>query len=309
MPRFLRRTLRVLLAIFLLLNVIAALHAWRFTHFEDDAVARTQEKGLSFGEKLGILFTGARNPRPRNNTVPDTAYVVVRIPSNVMLEAWWMPRDSACGTVILFHGYGGSKSGLTDKAGVFRALGYNTLLVDFMGAGGSEGRQCTVGYKEAVEVRDALNWVRARGEQNTVLYGTSMGAAAILKALSDSALPVRSAIVECPFGTMLETVKNRFHSLGVPTVPMAHLLLFWGGVLNGFNAFAHNPETYAARVHCPVLLMWGELDAKVLRSETYAIYHKLAGPKKLVTFPLAGHENYLVKYRQEWTAAVTGFLE
>ncbi|GAA4318351.1 alpha/beta hydrolase [Flaviaesturariibacter amylovorans] len=308
MRRHLRRLLRLLLIVFVLLNAVAALHAWRFTHFDNGGV-KPNERGLTFGQKLSMALTGVPNPRPRNTQAPDTAYETVAIASNVRLEAWWIRVRQPKGTVLLFHGYGGSKSGLLDKASVFRGLGYNTLLVDFMGAGGSEGRQCTIGHRESVEVRDAVRWLQGQGEKDLWLFGTSMGAAALLKALAEEPIPVRGALIECPFGTMTQTVKNRFSMQGAPAFPMAHLLLFWGGVMNGFNAFAHNPETYARNVSVPVLLMWGEQDSKVLRSETDALFQNLAGPKRLVTFPEAGHENYLRHYAPEWTAAVESFLE
>jgi len=34
----------------------------------------------------------------------------------------------------------------------------------------------------------------------------------------------------------------------------------------------------------------------------------LKGTKQLVTYPQAGHENYLLKYKTEWTTDVAAFL-
>jgi uncharacterized protein len=129
-----------------------------------------------------------------------------------------------------------------------------------------------------------------------------------MKAINDYELPVSSVILECPFGSMLQTVKSRFSMMHIPSFPMAYLLMFWGGVENWFNPFSHNPANYAKKIHCPVLLFYGEKDIKVSAAETDLIYHNLAAPKKLVKFPLAGHENYLKKYNAEWTAQVSGFL-
>jgi alpha-beta hydrolase superfamily lysophospholipase len=309
MRPFVRRGLRVLLVLFILLNIVAAMHAWRFTHFEEPEVVRTREKGLSFIQKVGILLTGVHNPKPVNRAAPDTAFQRVSILSDVAVDAWWIPVSGAHGSVLLCHGYGGAKAGMLDKADAFRAMGYSTLLIDFRGAGGSPGNQCTIGWKESIEVRDAVQWLRRRDSTKPViLFGTSMGAAAIMKAAADSPALADRIIIECPFGSMTETVKNRFHTQGVPTFPMAYLLLFWGSVENGFNAFAHNPEAYAARIKEPTLLLWGEKDEKVSRSETNTIFRNLAGPKRVYTFPEAGHENYLRKYYTEWNFQVAQFL-
>jgi len=47
----------------------------------------------------------------------------------------------------------------------------------------------------------------------------------------------------------------------------------------------------------------------VSREEIDEIYQNLNGEKILKTFQLAGHENYLLKYKVEWTTVVTKFLD
>lgn len=219
-----------------------------------------------------------------------------------------LKADSPKGSVILFHGYGGEKSSMLDKADIFLRLGYNALLVDFMGSGGSEGNQTSIGFHEAEEVKTAFDYVKARYGTNIVLFGTSMGAVAIMKAQADYNPGVSSIIVECPFGTMLETVQARFSSMNVPSFPMANLLVLWGGVQNGFNAFKHNPASYAKSITCPVLLLSGEKDERVSMKEITRIFENLRGVKKLKTYALAGHENYLTKYEDEWTTDIEAFL-
>lgn len=291
------------------MNVIAFFHAYKFTHFDTSEGQRIKDaRQLSFAQKLGLVLFGMDNPRPLNKKTPDKNFKTIRLKSNKEIECWLIKTEDAKGTVVLFHGYGGEKSSMLDKADVFQRLGFNTLLVDFMGAGGSEGNQTTIGFKEADQVKTCVEFLRRGGEKNIVLFGTSLGAAAIMKAMHDYTLPVISIIIECPFGTMLQTVKNRFTTMHVPTFPMANLLVFWGGVLNGFNAFDHNPVDYAKEINCPTLLFYGAKDEKVTAEETRAIFNNLAGPKKLVTFPLAGHENYLRKYRDLWTEEVSAFL-
>lgn len=303
-----KRSLWFLLFVFILMNGVAAFHAYKFTHFKTGAGRKREAAEMKFGDKLSALFFGVDLPRPENENCPNIPYEKVRINSNKQLDAWLIKVDSAKGTVILFHGYGGEKSSMLDKAYVFNRLGYNTMLVDFMGCGGSQGNQTTIGFQEAREVKDCLEWLREKGLQNIILFGTSMGAAAIMKAMHDDTLKASGVILECPFGTMMETVKSRFKMMGAPAFPMAQLLMFWGGTMNGFNAFEHNPSTYAKAIHAPVLLIYGEKDIKVSAEETERIYQNLPGQKKLLKLLLAGHENYLVKYRKEWTEAVNAFV-
>ncbi|MFC6999235.1 alpha/beta hydrolase [Rufibacter roseus] len=291
------------------MNVLAAFHAYTFTHFSSSATAKTNSnQDFTLAQKAGILLFGVSNPRPENSTLPEAPFELVSLPAAVPIEAWFIPTENARGTVILCHGYGGEKSSMLDKANIFRSLGYNTFLMDFRGAGNSGGNQTTIGYKEAQEVKLALEYCRNRGEERLILFGTSMGAVAIMHALQDPSVRVDGIILECPYGSVLQTVQNRFKMMGVPMFPMAYLLTFWGGALNGFNAFSHVPSEYAASIQVPTLLLYGEKDSKVTYQETEEIFRNLRGPKNLRTYPDAGHENYLLRYEGEWTADVKGFL-
>jgi alpha-beta hydrolase superfamily lysophospholipase len=305
-----RKLLYLLGFVFLLLNTIACFHAYKFTHFDETITQKPKDpKDLVFTEKLQALLLGVSLPRPQNSSSPNFPFSEITLNSNKKIVCWLSKIDNPKGTVILFHGYGGQKAKMIDKANEFIKLGYNTLLVDFMGSGKSEGNQTTIGFKEAEQVKTAFDYLESLGEKNIVIFGTSMGAAAILKAQNDYQLKVSKIIIECPFGTMLQTVKARFNNMHVPSFPMAYLLVFWGGTINGFNAFNHNPQNYASQVKCPVLLMYGLKDDKVSIDETNQIFNNLNGPKKLVTFANASHENYLNKYKKEWLLAVTEFLK
>ncbi len=296
---------------FTLMNVVAFFHAYKFTHFVNGELVKTKDaRQLSITAKIRALFLGIDNPRPVNKVVPAGPFETVRLHSNKEIECWRIKTKSALvkGTVVLFHGYSGQKSSLLDKAEEFRQMGYNTMLVDFMGSGGSEGNQTTIGFHEAEEVKTCVDYLRREGEHPIYLFGTSMGAVAILKAINDHGVEPSAIIIECPFGSMYQTTCARFRSMHVPAFPMAALLDFWGGVQNNFWAFGHNPAEYAKAVDCPVLLLYGEQDEKVSRQEIDEIYTNLSGVKQLKTYPRAGHENYLRRYRQQWTQDVHAFL-
>ncbi len=295
--------------LFLLMNIVAGFHAWKFTHFDPAASTKPKESAtMPFLQKAGLLFTGVSLPRPRNLVHPALPFETVTLQADKRIVCWWIGRDNTKGTVIMCHGYGSCKAAMLDRAYAIAAMGYQVFLPDFMGAGDSEGNQCTIGYKEAAQVKACVDYLNQRGTPNILLFGTSMGAAAVMKAMADYPLPVKGLIAECPFGSMRQTVKNRFEMMKIPAFPMADLLVFWGGVENGFNAFGHNPEDYARHINIPVLLLYGEKDDRVTRQEIDHIFNNLAGPKTLATYPLAGHESYLNDYAVKWKADVDHFL-
>jgi uncharacterized protein len=306
----------VILVVLLVLNVVAFMHAYRFTHFAEINPAAapfpktTDLPSLPVGQKLTYLLTGVPLPRAKNGMTPTLPHTEVQLQGQKTLGAWYIPTPNAKGTVALFHGYGGDKSRMLSKAEALVRLGYNTLLVDFMGSGTSEGNTTSLGFWEAEQVKTAYAYLLEQEAEPIYLLGTSMGAVAIMKAMQDyPVMAPAGLILEVPFGTMRRTVENRFRIVGAPAFPVAHLLLFWGGLQQGFNAYAHNPVRYARSISTPTLLLYGEQDDRVDREEIDEIFVNLQGEKELRTYPLAGHENYLTQYREAWTQDVKAFLQ
>jgi len=307
--KWIKRSLLTLTTIFVLMNIVAIFHSYKFTHFIDSKIEKTKDpKKLTTGEKIKTLLFGVSNPRPENLTIPTSDFETIKLKSNKEIECWSIKTENAKGTVILFHGFGGNKSSMLDKAEIFLGLGYNTFLVDFMGSGGSEGNQTTIGFLEAEQVKTCFDYLTEKGEQNIYIFGTSMGSVATMKAINDFEIKPKGIIIECPFGSMYKTVCARFKTMNAPTFPMAGLLVFWGGLQNGFWAFGHNPTEYAKKINCPTLLLYGAKDEKVSRKEIDLIFNNLGGHRTLKIYQEAGHENYLTKYKNEWTQDIQEFM-
>ncbi|MCW3124579.1 MAG: hypothetical protein JWO03_237 [Bacteroidetes bacterium] len=304
-----KRVIAILLSLFVMMNVLAAIHAYKFTHFSHAGTKTKDARKLSTSEKLQTAIMGVNNPRPVNTSHPTQAYDTVYIQSNVRLECWHIRTDSSIGTVILFHGYGSDKSKLLDRSNEFIKMKYDVLLVDFMGSGGSEGNATTIGCKESQNVKDCYDYIAAKDKRPIYLFGNSMGSAAVLKSINDYHFEPSGIIIECPFGSMYKTTCARFSEMHIPAFPMAGLLVFWGGVENGFWAMGHNPIEYAKAVKCPTLLMAGGRDEKVSKEEIDEIYANLSGIKTLKTYLLARHENYFRRYKEDWIKDVTAFLK
>ena len=168
-------------------------------------------------------------------------------------------------------------------------LGYNVLLVDQAGNGNSAGFRTTVGYREADDVVAVVRYLRTqRPTDSLILYGVSMGAVAILRTEAEPGVHPTANILECPYGNMCQTAYNRFASMHVLGFPMADLLVFWGGVQNGFWAFGLNAEHYATQIHTPTLLLWGTADPRVTCAETDTIFAPPRRPESPARLPQRG---------------------
>lgn len=137
---------------------------------------------------------------------------------------------------------------MLNQAYILLDMGYDVLLPDFMGSGNSYGNQTSLGYLEALNVKQTYEYVVTKlNQKHVILVGFSMGAAAIIKAQHDYNLPVDNIIIEAPYGRMLDAVSIRMGTIPVISKLTSVLMTFWGGTLGGFNAFEMNPEEYVKK--------------------------------------------------------------
>jgi hypothetical protein len=312
MRRILKYLLRTAVVLFILLNIVVIFHAYKFTHFYNNGEIKIKAKQDKSGWDITKEMLFGINAQKNKDGLPDSAVNALTLytKDSIALEAWQASVDSSKGTIIMFHGHGGTKAGNSAEAAAFRKMGYNTFQIDFRAHGNSGGNTCTIGYDEAEDVKLAYDYIKSKGEKNIVLWGISMGAATITKAVSDYNLQPQKIILEMPFGTIKDAVKGRLKLMGLPPQPIATLLTFWGGTINGFWAFKMQPQEFAKKITCPVLLQWGANDPRVSRSEEDIIYKNLsAANKKMVVYETAAHESLCKKENEKWEIEVQQFLE
>lgn len=312
MKRILRFLLKFLLVVFILLNIVTAFHAYKFTHFYNQGeITLRRPEEMSTWDKAKTMLFGINAIKSKNLVAPELKYEVIKLETSdkLQLEGWDIPADSSKGTVIMFHGHGSCKSKILDEAGYIHSLGYNILMMDFRAHGGSGGNTCTIGVKEAEDVKLAYEYIRAKNEKNIILWGVSLGAATVLHAMDEYKLQPAKVILDMPFGSLPDAVKGRVKMMGLPAEPVSSLLTFWGGVEQGFWAFNMRPCDDAKTIVCPVLLEWGAKDPRVTRAEIDCTYKNISSvQKKLVVYETAGHESFCKKENEKWKAVMKAFL-
>ena len=118
--KWIKRSLWIVTGFLVFLNIIAIFHSYKFTHFNDSSIEKTKSpKKLSTVEKLKTLAFGVNNPRPENTIVPSRDFEIIKLKSNREIECWHLSLYQSKGTVILFHGFGGSKSTMIERARIF----------------------------------------------------------------------------------------------------------------------------------------------------------------------------------------------
>lgn len=311
--RWLRWPVRIGATGFIAINGAAFMMAWSMTHYDAATARTTRIAKVSGWEKARVLLAGPTVRRQQNVRTPTDAgmnFSVERFPGahGLSIEAWRIEGRPGKPTVLMFPGYSASKDTLLSTAEEFRALGCGMWLVDFHGIGGSDGSSTTIGYDEAEDV--AAAWKRASLDSNGPMigFGMSMGAAALLRAVSQHEIEPDALILEAPFDRLSTTVANRLKPLNLPVAPLSAMLVFWGGVQHGFNGFAHNPVNYARSVRCPTLLMQGENDINVGRPAFAAMTDALGVNGTSVLFPNTGHAFIMKAQPKLWRSSVQAFL-
>ncbi len=310
---FLKKTGKFLLFLFLLLNVLVAIQAYHTTYFYEQGIypfKKPSERTKT--ENISAALFGLKQSKRNVIGEPAFSYETIKLKDEAgfELEGWYVPKDSAKGTVLLFHGHGSCKAAVINEANYFHEIGYNTFSLDVRSHGNSQGNVCTVGYKEAQNVKLVYDWVQAKGEKNIIIWGASMGASMSIKAIADYQLEPQKVILHCPFASMKEAAKGFLRKAKIPASPLAEMMMFWGSVQRGYWGFNYKPVEYAKKIHSPVLLQWGRNDERVTVEETNAIFNNINTPnKQLVIYENSGHESYCNRENEKWKTTVKSFLE
>ncbi len=297
-----------------MLNVLAYRHAYTFLHFTASGEALEKVNLTSIGDKLILLIQGLAISKPQSFMIPvsvrsDCRDQTIPTDTQLTLSAWYCAGSSGK-LVILFHGYAMEKSSLINEAKALLAANHSVLLVDFRGSGASSAAYTTIGYVEADDVAASVYYAREHyPHKKLILYGQSMGAAAIFRAIDQLDIKPDALIVESVFDSLLNTVINRFDNLNIPYFPSAHLLVFWGGIQADFNAFTHNPVDYARSTTSPVLFLHGEQDNKARLPAAMRVFDAVPTEQKAIeVFSEAGHESLYRRHPAQWRSAVLTFL-
>lgn len=315
--RWIRRLLAGAALAFALFNAVAWNHARSFLFFSPGGEKTRKAEALSPLEKLGVLVTGVHNPRPRLSRTPGNLGLTfesheVAQQGGVRLSIWHLPVTDSRGLVLLFHGYTGTKSDLLDPAKVFHDLGFSTILTDFRGSGDSSESYTTVGFVEAEDVAAVCAFAASGLREppaRTVLYGVSMGAAALMRAVALGKAKPERILVEVVFDRLITTTRRRFDLMRVPSWPAAEALLFWAGCQADLDPWAHDPVEYAKKITIPALVLHAEKDPRATLEQGQAVHAALAGPRTLVVFEKAEHQSLVRADPEKWKREVAAFLE
>ncbi len=214
------------------------------------------------------------------------------------LNGWFistLPGVKPKGTIVFHHGNTGAMGYHLGFCLWMVKAGYQVLMYDYRGYGGSEG---VVSRKGMVgDARAALKYVKSRKDVDgtrLVSYGHSLGAAKSVAALGEEMVEgVRAVVSFAGFSSYKRIAKKMAGKFG-----------------HGFVSDDYEPKDYVAKIApVPLLIVHGESDATVPVGHAEELFGAAKKPKTLLRIPKGGHSGALYQNQNEGRKKVLGWLE
>jgi len=250
-----------------------------------------------------------RPTAPRGERRPEA----VRFPSEdgTGLAGWHVDRGAGA-TIILCHGWPGSKDDMRGLGESLARCGFNVLAFDFRGWGGSDPGPVTLGYREALDVAGAVRFVTAQQggpAQRIGVFGLSMGAAAAI--LAAAARPEIGAVVaDSSYARLDHAVRHIYGGLWGAAAPLFYAPTCWlGEHLMGTALRDVSPLGAIGQIQPrPLLLIHGAQDRLIDPSDAQALLRRAGDPKDLWLVEGADHAEARPTAAGEYDARVAGFF-
>jgi pimeloyl-ACP methyl ester carboxylesterase len=227
---------------------------------------------LAIGAIAGFLLNRIVKPQRTSSEISMQSFpgrpdaMQFSVPGLGNREGWFFPGLRGAPTIVLCHGYGSSRGELLTLISALQDHQYNTFVFDFAAHGGNAG-VTTFGYREADEVRAAIDTLAQRSDvdaANFGLWGYNLGAYAALRE-AEKDRRVHAIVLDSVYDLPEEMVKVGVERSGLGGFPfMVRSAEFSFGWLNyqyrrepplsnSLNALAGVPKLFIEAVDDPEL--------------------------------------------------------
>lgn len=201
-------------------------------------------------------------------------------------------KSSAARWVVAVHGYTSNGRHMSWAAQWFYDQGYNVLLPDLRGCGESGGDYYAMGWHDRL---DLVDWterlVADYAAQKIVLYGISMGGAAVLMT-SGEQLPsqVKAVIEDCGYTSAYEEFAYQLGGIfGLPEFPVMQCADIVTRLRAGYWLGEASALEQVNNSITPTLFIHGDNDTFVPSDMVYELYEAASCKKQLYIVEGAGH--------------------
>ncbi len=265
---------------------------------------------------LGSNYLLARRPADQADSPANYGLVAEAVEfhtgDELLLRGWYIPAENSTRTVIVCSGVNGSLDADVHVAPWLHDAGFNVLLFNWRAHGQSEGEVVTLGYNERYDLIAAVQYVKSKGAERVGVLGFSLGGTV---AIATAAVyeDVSAVVADSPFVYLVSAVAGGLIERRIPE-GLAHLLarlfIAIACVRTGLNLFDIDLLRWIQRVAPrPLLLIFGEKDVIVPKSEIDLIFTQARSPKDLWRVPEAAHRNIHTLRPEEYRQRISEFFQ
>lgn len=218
-------------------------------------------------------------PDPRRVT-PDSAglagVVEVEFPASDGLTglAWYATAKAGQPTILYFHGNAGSLETRTERIRKYMARGFGMFMMTYRGFGGRAGEPSErANVTDAIKAYEALV-ARGVSPVDIVLYGESLGSGVAVQVAAAKA--VGGVVLDAPYTSMVDLAEMHY-----PYLPSRYVM-----------TERYDTRSRIVSVTAPLLIVHGESDDIIPVGMGREVFRLANEPKRIVTFPGAGHSDH-----------------
>jgi len=240
---------------------------------------------------------------PDWGTVEDTFIPAI---DGGRLEVWRIePEGTRRGVVLLAHGWGRNRDRMVNRARMFGAMGYTTVMHSARDHGNSSPKWVMNALRFAEDIGSVIDWI---GEP-VILYGHSAGSGGAIVAAVDRPESIQLLFLEASYAYTRPALLNlyRWFNRAIGTL-LGPTILFWINLYYRGAPDRLSPARLAPFVKAPVMLIHGEKDRRFPVDFARTLQRRFApGQATLFIASGAGHSDSSSRpgYRQ----ALQRFLE
>ena len=212
------------------------------------------------------------------------------------LRAYLVPPEGVQAkiSVVLVHGLFRGGLELESIATMFRDLGAEVLMLELRDHGGSDRGTFTFGRDESLDVVAAVEWLRSQGRGQIVLFGISLGSAAVSLAC-ERLRGIAGMVLDAPMDDLHQTAHRVLGGaqMDIPQ-PFRSIILTAMEWRLGMSLSEVRPKESLSRLPAdmPVLLIGGDRDRRMPPEVVRGIFDGLAARgdlKEIWIRPGSGH--------------------
>ncbi len=238
--------------------------------------------------------------------------LALRATDGASVRAWLFAPEAPGASVVMLHGWRGSRSTVAHRAEALARRGHAVLAPSLRSHGDSAGTHYDFGREAWQDVSACVAALAERRPGRTiVLVGFSYGGSVALETVAREPERVDGLVLDSVFADLRGAVRNRCELFLPPVLEdLATRSLFAAAPIAFPELDDVSPERCCAAVRAdlPVLVLRGANDTRVSAAETEQLVSALGARSTSATISDADHDRCFEADAERWTATVDAFL-